>query len=162
MEVSNEDRPQPAHDRETETEVQPTRESWLRRRWTWLVPLGLAVAVLAFVAINSMRSGPGAGGDELTGRTASDRSPGSEVRLYVQGRDSVMVGVDEKALDELISAISTRGDEAQTLIQSGRVFTVPNKTRVRIIEARFAKLKVRIIEGEKTMFEVWVPERWVR
>lgn len=73
-----------------------------------------------------------------------------------------MVAVDEKALDELISAISTRGDDAQTLIQSGRVFTVPNKTRVRIIEASFAKLRVRIIEGDKIMVEVWVPERWVR
>lgn len=126
--------------------------------------LGLAVAILAIVSIIMMRpeSGTSAGGDESISRTASDHSPGSEVSLYVQGRESVMAAVDEKALDELISAISTRGDDAQTLIQSGRVLTVPNKTRVRILEANFAKLKVRIIEGDKIMFEVWVPERWVR
>lgn len=164
MEVSEEERQRLAQDGETLTEVQPNQESWIRRRWTWLVLLGLAVAILAIVSIIMMRpgSGAGAGGEGSISRTASDHSPGSEVTLYLQGRESVMVAVDEKALDELISAISTRGDDAQTLIQSGRVFTVPNKTRVRIIEASFAKLRVRIIEGDKIMFEVWVPERWVR
>ena len=159
MEVSNEDAPQSAHDRETGKEVRPTREPWIRRRWTWLVLGGLAAAVLVIVAIITMRSSGPEGGESI--RTSGDHSPGSEVTLYVEGRDSVMVAVDEKALEELVSTISTRGD-AQTLIQSGRVFTVPNKTRVRIIEASFAKLRVRIIEGEKIMFEVWVPERWVR
>jgi len=164
MEVSEEERQRLAQDGETLTEVQPNQGSWIRRRWTWLVLLGLAVAILAIVSIIMMRpdSGTSAGGDGSISRTASDHSPGSEVSLYVQGRESVMVAVDEKALDELISAISTRGDDAQTLIQSGRVLTVPNKTRVRILEANFAKLKVRIIEGDKIMFEVWVPERWVR
>jgi hypothetical protein len=33
---------------------------------------------------------------------------------------------------------------------------------VRIEEAKFAKLKVRFIEGKKVMTEAWVPERWVR
>jgi hypothetical protein len=164
MEVSEEERQRLAQDGETLTEVQPNQESWIRRRWTWLVLLGLAVAILAIVSIIMMRpdSGTSAGGDGSISRTASDHSPGSEVTLYLQGRESVMVAVDEKALDELISAISTKGDQAQALIQSGSVFSVPNKTRVRIIEADFAKLKVRIIEGDKTMLEVWVPERWVR
>ena len=164
MEVSEEERQGLAQDGETLTEVQPNQESWIKRRRTWLVLLGLAVAILAIVSIIMMRpdSGTSAGGDGSISRTASNLSPGSEVILYVQGRNSVMVAVDEKALDELISAISTRGDDAQTLIQSGRVFPIPNKTRVRIIEAGFAKLRVRIIEGDKVMFEVWVPERWVR
>ena len=82
--------------------------------------------------------------------------------IYLQGRSSVTVAVDEKALDELISAISTRGDDLDRLLQSGRVFVVPNKTRARIIETSFNKLKVRILEGDKVMHEVWVPERWVR
>lgn len=104
----------------------------------------------------------GVGADESISRSASDHSPGSEATLYLPSRPSVMVAVDEKALDELVNAISARGDDAQTLIQSGKVFTVPNKTRVRILDASFAKMRVRILEGEKTMFEVWVPERWVR
>jgi hypothetical protein len=134
------------------------------RQWIWLVIFGLAVLVLAIGLIRMMRSGSDtrAGANEPIGGRAHDMSPGSEATLYLPGRDSVMVGVDERALDELISAISTPGDGAQTLIQAGRVFTVPNNTRVRIIAAGFAKMRVRILEGDKTMFEVWVPERWVR
>jgi hypothetical protein len=164
MEVSEEERQRLAQDGETWRGVQPIRKSWIGKRWTWLILLGLTGVILAVVLAVTMRPGSGTsvGRDGSTNRIASEHSPGSEVTLYVQGRESVMVAVDEKALDELIGAMSTRGDEAQTLIQSGRVFTVPNKTRVRIIEAAFAKLKVRIIEGDRIMFEVWVPERWVR
>jgi hypothetical protein len=163
MENSHEEKQRLAQDKEALTGVEQKKESWVKRRRTWLILLGLVLAIVGIVSV-IMRSGSGtrAGGDGSISRTASDHSPGSEITIYVQGRSSVMVAVDEKALDELINAISTRGDEVQTLIQSGRVFTVPNKTRVRIIEADFAKLKVRIIEGDKIMSEVWVPERWVR
>jgi hypothetical protein len=126
--------------------------------------LGGALAILAIVAIIVSRSG--LGGPSEAARSGSqlstDHSPGSEVALYIQGRDSVMAAADEKTLDELIAALSTRGNEVQALIQSGRVITVPNNTRVRVIEMGFAKLKVRIIEGDKLMHEVWVPERWVK
>ena len=163
MEISHEEKQQQAHDEEALTGVEDKKKSWLKRRWIWLILLGVVLAVVGIVSV-IMRFGSGArgGGDGAISKTASDHSPGSEITLYVEGRSSVMVAVDEKTLDELINAMSTRGDEVQTLINSGRVFTVPNKTRVRIIEADFAKLKVRIIEGNKIMSEVWVPERWVR
>jgi hypothetical protein len=163
MEISQEEEQQQAQDEEALAAVEHKKKPWVKRRWTWLILLGLVLAIVGIVSV-MRRSGSGtrAGGDGSTSRTASDHSPGSEINLYVEGRSSVMVAVDEKALDELINAISTRGDEVQTLIKSGRVISVPNKTRVRIIEADFAKLKVRIIEGDKIMTEVWVPERWVR
>ena len=114
--------------------------------------LGLAVALLVIAwAIKRPGSSTIDGGDRAV-RVASDRSPGSEVSLFLQGRNSVMVAADEKALDDLISAISARGEGVETLIQSGRVFTVPNNTRARVIEANLTKLKVRIIEGDKIMF----------
>ncbi len=162
MEISNEEEQRLAQDKEALSGVEHKRESWVKRRWTWLILLGLVLVIVGIVSV-IRRFGSGTfGEDAAISRTSSDHSPGSEITLYVEGRSSVMVAVDEKALDELINAISTRGDEVQTLIKSGRVFTVPNKTRVRIIEADFAKLKVRIIEGNKIMTEVWVPERWVR
>ncbi|SRR6266496_250284 len=163
MEISNEEEQRLAQDKEALTGVEQKRQSLVKRRWSWLILLGLVLVIVAIVStIRLSGSGPQPGGDGAIGRTASDHSPGSEITLYVEGRSSVMVAVDENSLDELINAIGTRGDEVQTLIKSGRVFTVPNKTRVRIIEADFAKLKVRIIEGDKIMAEVWVPERWVR
>jgi hypothetical protein len=163
MEISNEEEQRLAEDKEALTGNEHKKKSWLKRRWTWLILLGVVLVIVGIVSV-IMRSGSGTrpGGDGAVSRAASDHSPGSEIILYVEGRSSVMVAVDEKTLDELINAISARGDEAQTLIKSGRVFTVPNKTRARIIEANFAKLKVRIIEGNKIMSEVWVPERWVR
>ena len=163
MEISNEEEQRLAQDKEASTGVEHKSESWVKRRRTWLILLGVVLVIVGIVSV-IRRSGSGTrpGGNGAIGRFASDHSPGSEITLYVEGRSSVMVAVDEKALDELINAIATRGDEVQTLIKSGRVFTVPNQTRVRIIEADFAKLKVRIIEGEKIMAEVWVPERWVR
>jgi hypothetical protein len=163
MEISNEEKQRQAQDEKALTGGEHKKKSWVKRRWTWLILLGVLLVIVGIVSV-IMRSGSGTrpGGDGAVSRTASDHSPGSEIILYVEGRSSVMVAVDEQTLDELINAISTRGDEAQTLIKSGRVFTVPNKTRARIIEANFAKLKVRIIEGNKIMSEVWVPERWVR
>lgn len=163
MEISHEEKQRQAQHEQAPTGVEHKKKSWLKRRWTWVILLGLVLAIVGVVSV-IMRSGSGtrAGGDGSINRTASDHSAGSEITLYIEGRSSVMVAVDEKALDELINAISTRGDEVQTLIKSGRVFSVPNKTRVRIIEADFARLKVRIIEGDKIMAEVWVPERWVR
>ena len=163
MGISQDEKQRPAQDEEALTGVEHKKKSWVKRRGTWLILLGLVLAIVGIVSV-IMRSGSGtrAGGEGSITRTASDHSPGSEITLYVEGRSSVMVAVDEKALDELINAISTRGDDVQILIKSGRVFTVPNKTRVRIIEADFARLKVRIIEGDKIMAEVWVPERWVR
>ena len=163
MEISHEEKQRQTEEEEALTGVEHKKQPWVKRRWTWLILLGLVLAIVGIVSV-IMRSGSGTrvGGDGSISRTASDHSPGSEITLYVEGRSSVMVAVNEKALDELINAISTRGDEVQTLIKSGRVLTVPNKTRVRIIEADFARLKVRIIEGDKIMTEVWVPERWVR
>jgi hypothetical protein len=164
MEVPEDDKHLPTQQRQTSSEVQPNDKSGIRNKSAWLIILGVALAIIAIVAIIVMRSGSGSEteGSGSISQTSSDHSPGSEVILYIEGRDSVMAAVDEGTLDELISALSTRGSEAQDLIQSGRVITVPNKTRVRIVEAGFAKLKVRIIEGDKIMHEVWVPERWVR
>ena len=94
---------------------------------------------------------------------ASERSVGSDARLFLEGRNSIMVSVDEKAFSELINALSSDGDGGvERLIESGRVFTVPNNTRVRILEIATAKNKVRIIEGDQIMQEGWVHELWIR
>ena len=94
---------------------------------------------------------------------ASDRSVGSDARLFIEGRNSIMVSVDEKTFIELINALSSDGDGGvERLIESGRVFTVPNNTRIRILEIATAMNKVRIIEGDQIMKEGWVHELWIR
>jgi len=142
---------------------QSQHKSGISRKWIWLVLLVLAIVTAGTLAIFK-QSGSNKGAERAGTATtrANERSPGSEVLLYLEGRNAVMVAVDEQSLDELINALASNREEVQKLIDSERVFSMPNNTRVRVVEANFAKLKVRFLEGERVMSEAWVPERWVR
>ena len=125
----------------------------------------LVLVVVSAITLSLIRkSGSVKNGDRADNESSisNDHSPGSEVFLYLPGRSNVMVAVDEQSLDELIRALADRGEELESLVDSGKVFTVPNNTRVRVVDANFAKLKVRFVEGKRVMTEAWVPERWIR
>lgn len=126
-----------------------------------------AIALILLASFNlsgCVSSGePDSSKNSSTDTQASDRSIGSDARLFIEGRNSIMVSVDERAFTDLITALSSNGDGGvERLIESGRVFTVPNNTRVRILEIASAKNKVRIIEGDRIMQEGWVHELWIR
>jgi hypothetical protein len=125
---------------------------------------GIVLILLASLNLSGCASTgePDASKDRSNANNTSDRSVGSDARLFLEGRNSIMVAVDEKAFSDLIDALSSGGDAIDGLIQSGKVFTVPNNTRVRILEIAMSKNKVRIIEGEKIMQEGWVHELWIR
>ena len=160
MEISKNADQQVANGELSSKDNQSQRKSSTR---VWLVLLALAVVGAgAFAIIRQPSSSKSAEQSGTALRTSNDHSPGSEVFLYIEGRSSVMVATDEESLDKLIEALATRGEEVQSLVDSGKVFSVPNNTRVRVEEAKFAKLKVRFVEGKKAMTEAWVPERWIR
>jgi len=143
----------------TGREEQPSRlKSWPRKRWITLSLLGLVIG--AVIIVFYVTRGASKNVSDSIGKTRAAQSVGNEVRLYIKGRDTIMVAADEKTLDQLITAISARNGELEALIQSGRVLTVPNGTRARI-EKGYGKTKVRIIEGDKILSEGWVPELWV-
>jgi hypothetical protein len=134
----------------------------IRKKWIWMALLVLAVVTAgALLVIRQSGSARNVDDPGTASNRPNDRSPGSEVFIYLPSRSSVMVAVDEQSLDELIAALANR-EEVQTLVDAGKVFSVPNNTRVRVVEASFAKLKVRFLEGKRVMTEAWVPERWVR
>jgi hypothetical protein len=81
--------------------------------------------------------------------------------LLIAGRDSVMLAVDEESLGALMNALSTRSG-VEGLIESGKVFTAPNGTKVRVLETNSTRVKVRILEGPDVMKEGWVYERWLQ
>ncbi len=144
----------------TGREEQPSRlKSWPRKRWITLSLLGLVIG--AVIIVFYVTRGASKNVSDSIGKTRAAQSVGNEVRLYIKGRDTIMVAADEKTLDQLITAISARNGELEALIQSGRVLTVPNGTRARIVEKGYGKTKVRIIEGDKILSEGWVPELWV-
>jgi hypothetical protein len=88
---------------------------------------------------------------------------GSEAALHIDGAPSVLAAVDERALDELMSALTARDNtKVESLVQSAQVLRIANDTHVRILEFGGGKTRVRILQGEYLMAEVWVPERWLR
>ncbi|HWO02637.1 MAG TPA: hypothetical protein VNS63_25575, partial [Blastocatellia bacterium] len=138
-----------------------------------LIVIGVAIVVLLVAVVFAwwLRSSNQSSGRRGSTRDASSsesksRPPvyiGSEVTVHLEGAASVPMGVDERALDELMVALSNRSsDQVEALVQSGRVIQVDNDTRVRLVEMGSAKLKVRILEGTRITSEAWVPERWVR
>ena len=83
--------------------------------------------------------------------------------MYLDGRDEVMVALEEKASDEIIAALATRDQSAlDGLIASGRALNADNNTRVRVLQTMAGRTKVIILEGPHIMAEGWVPERWLR
>lgn len=105
-------------------------------------------------------TGARAAGANMQGQ--SQNSQGS-VTLHVGGVPSLLVAVDERALNELMTALPAKDDaKVDAMVESGRVLRVANDISVRVLESGAGKTKVRILEGEHTMAEGWVSERWIR
>ena len=134
--------------------------------------VGTAIIVMTMRRFNSaitspsnVRTQPGAslGTPTQSGSQGGD----SQARLYLAGKDSVMVALDDKAWDDLITALTRRDERAlESLAGSGSVLKVENDTRVRPlqspIQSMMGRTKVRILEGPYVMKEGWVGERWLR
>ena len=119
-------------------------------------------AVLLFWLSGRGRSAP-ATGNAVSVKTRTSAATNAEVMLHIDGATSVVAAVDERALDELISALASRNNSrVDSLVESGRAVRLPNDTTVRILQFGGGKTKVRILQGEWLMTEVWVPERWIK
>jgi hypothetical protein len=118
-------------------------------------------AVLLFWLSGGCRSAPS--GSDAPSKAGGSAKEGSEAVLHIDGVPSVLAAVDERALDELMNALPARDNSrVESLVQSAQVLRVPNDTPVRILEFGGGKRKVRILQGEHLMAEVWVQERWIR
>ncbi len=147
-----------------------------KRSWTALLKNRYAIIALAAISIvivialvrrsTSDPANPaatGATGQSSASPSRGNLSVGSEARVAVGNRDSIMMAADERALDELVAALSANDtNRIGSLVESGRVFSVDSNTRVRILESGLGKLKVRVLEGASVVMEGWVPDRWVR
>jgi hypothetical protein len=130
--------------------------------------MGKRIAVIALILLASLNlsgcvssGGPDIPANNSNASETPERGVGAEARLFLEGQNSIMVANDEKALNEMINALSY-GKGVGGLIESDRVFTVPNNTRIRILEIATGKIKVRINEGDNFMREGWVHELWIK
>lgn len=130
------------------------------------VILIIAIIAVFLIARRPASQNQSAGTTSSPSRSVESRSSisaGSDARLHIDGRDFVMMAVDEKALNELIQSLTSKDEnKAAALIQSGKTFKVADNTRVRIVETASGMARVRISEGEDIMKEGWVPDRWLR
>ncbi|MFY9556402.1 MAG: 6-pyruvoyl-tetrahydropterin synthase-related protein [Blastocatellia bacterium] len=127
------------------------------------VAAGLIGVALVFFWVTSRGRSAGSQQGAAPTRTAGSATQGSEATLHLDGVPSVLVAVDEQALAELMSALPARDTaKVDELVQSGRLLRLANDTRIRILEYAGGKTKIRILQGEHSMAEGWVAERWIR
>jgi 6-pyruvoyl-tetrahydropterin synthase related domain len=139
----------------------------LKRRATAVLIVMVITTIIVMIIRRSDVANPGQGEAQPSGGSGQISGGyagvGSDARLYLEGRDSVAVAVDEKASGELLAAIAGRDQTAlEALTESGRVLKVDNNTRVRVLQAESGNTRVRILEGPNILKEGWVPERWLR
>ena len=131
-----------------------------------VAPIAFALLIGAVLLFSVSGGGgsttPGAGNNIYIKTRASGASNAEKV-LHIDGATSVVAAADERALDELMNALASRNNfGVDSLVESGRAFRLPNDTIVRILQYGGGKTKVRILQGEHLMTEVWVPERWIK
>lgn len=130
--------------------------------------IGIVLIITVALVVITNRRSPSQSGRVQTGAPASKSgsaslATGSETHLYLAGQDSILVAIDEQALNQVMTALSGRDTAAvDALVDSGRARRVPNNTLVRVLEIGTGKTRIRIIEGEHAMTDGWVPERWLR
>ena len=123
-----------------------------------LAAIAFVIVVITTIVVMTMRQSDKTGSRDTAGSAPGARAGqsvaggsqgvGSEAHLYLEGRDAVMVAVDEKASDEIVTAISKRDLPAlDALIASGRVLNAKNNTKVRVLQNTSGRTKIKILEG---------------
>lgn len=131
--------------------------------------IGIIVIISTAIAlITGRRSGSRRPGSQKIGTTdkpvlPATLAPGSETHLFLAGQDSVLVAIDERALDQVMNALAGRDNSAvDSLVDAGSAWRVQNNTLARVLEIGTGKARIRILEGGRAMTDGWVPERWLR
>ncbi|HXG63897.1 MAG TPA: 6-pyruvoyl-tetrahydropterin synthase-related protein, partial [Blastocatellia bacterium] len=98
--------------------------------------VGAAAIGVVLLAVILSRSGAqdASRSDSPAAAPASQGTAGSDPRLSLRGAEAIRVAADPAALNELVGALSARDTQkVEALVQAGKVFTVENNTRVRVL-----------------------------
>lgn len=142
------------------------------RKSTVLTSLRPLVAITATLLVGAVillwlsshsRTSTNVSAGEASAKASGSTTQGSEANLHIDGVTSILVAVDEQALNQLMNALPANDNsKVEALVQSGELLRVANDTRVRILETGTGKTKVRILQDEHSMAEGWVLERWLK
>lgn len=119
---------------------------------------GVLVAIFIIVAVSI---GTCLGG--TTTETTPSAPVGSEAFICVPDLDTAHLAVDEESMDLWTKACVAKDYIGMAQLEaSGRVFPVPNGTKVLVIDSSFAIKKVRVLEGDAYGKSGWLPYEWVK
>ncbi len=119
------------------------------------------VVLLAIVIIIAVVIGTCLAGQPEPSPKPSD--VGSEATIQMPNLEVVYLPIDEQALDEWTNACVAKDYIGMAQLEaSGRVFTVPNGTKVLVIDSRFATRQVRVLEGDAFGKSGWLPYEWLK
>jgi len=122
-------------------------------------------SVIAVLILKEPDSRSTAQGTQSSRSQASSRvlSVGDEGRLHAGNLSTVTIAVDEDAYSELDDVFIAKDEHGYQQLQlRGKIFSVENDTRVLVLENRFAKVRVRFLDGTKKGRDGWIPREWLK
>ncbi len=115
------------------------------------------LVVLIIIGI-SMGTCPGG----TTTETTPSVTIGSEAFIRAGNLDTVYLAVDKQSMDMWAKAGLAKDYIGMAQLEaSGRIFPVPNGTKVLVIDSSFTLRKVRVLEGDAYGKSGWLPYEWV-
>ena len=123
----------------------------------------LFICVLSWLLIDSVSS-PRPSSPPHT-PTPTGVRVGEEARLDSTDLDSISVCLDEEAFDRCTEVLLAKDEYGlYELVVAGRIFFVPNDTKVLVLAERDSphSVRVRILGGEHAGRAGWVQSGWVK
>jgi len=119
-----------------------------------MVVFGIIIVVSVIVAIFLPTS---------KSKPTQNSSVGKESNLFIENNNFIYVCIDKSSYDDFVNASLSKDTYGITnLIAAGKIFSVPNNTRVLIIDRSVGAREIRILEGKNTGKSGWVPMEWVK
>jgi hypothetical protein len=88
---------------------------------------------------------------------------GSEATIQAPDLNEVFLTIDKQADDEWTKACIAKDYIGMAQMEAvGKVFAVPNGTKVLVIGSGFATRQVRILEGDAFGKSGWLPYEWLK
>ena len=95
--------------------------------------------------------------------TTAPASVGSEALIGAPNLDTVYLAIDKESFDMWTKACVAKDYIGMAQLEAtGRVFAVPNGTKVLVINSSSAARKVRVLEGESFGMSGWLPYEWLK
>lgn len=125
---------------------------------TKVVYTGLRVLLIILAMVMSVTMGCSDDNRTQTGQVTEAQV---QPRLHLKSGDAVIVARTEEDCEEFDNSITARNDEAfGLLLNSGRIFHVPDGTHVSVISRGSSRSKIRLLSGDHAGEAVWV-ENWM-